>query len=309
MSKTRVIVLGASGMLGAMVVDYLSQNEKLEVVGTVRTIEVRDQLASRLSAVDWRTFDVIDRETTTAQLAALGRSEWIVNAIGLIKPYIKDDNSLEIQRALLVNSQFPHWLGEVATSWKSTVLQIATDCVYAGTKGNYIETDKHDAIDVYGKTKSLGEAFDEATKILRCSIVGPELKGHVSLLDWFRKQKSGAKLNGFTNHNWNGVTTLHFAKICEGIITHRPNLARMQHVIPSGQISKFELVSSFARSFNRPDVEITPTVAATEINRTLGTTNADKNLELWDAAGYRGTPPTVPQMVEELAKFQGRLSS
>ena len=46
----------------------------------------------------------------------------------------------------------------------------------------------HDDLWFVGKrlTKSVGEVHSPAVHHLRCSIIGPELRGHRSLLDWFR---------------------------------------------------------------------------------------------------------------------------
>ena len=95
------------------------------------------------------------------------------HAIGVIKPYIRDDDAAAVERALRVNGLFPHILARAAERSGCRVLQIATDCVYAGTIGNYREAAPHDALDVYGKTKSLGEVNSAAVHHLRCSIIGP----------------------------------------------------------------------------------------------------------------------------------------
>jgi dTDP-4-dehydrorhamnose reductase len=137
---------------------------------------------------------------------------------------------------------------------------------------------------------------------LRCSIIGPEPKSHVSLLDWFRRQPRDGRVNGYSNHTWNGVTTLHFARLCHAIVTHWMTPPRMQHVVPSGALSKAQLLSCFAAQYRREDLTITPTEAASVIDRTLGTVNETMNRELWQAAGYP-EPPSVPQMVAELAAF------
>jgi len=114
------------------------------------------------------------------------------------------------QRAL------PHALAQATAKVlpMAKVLQIATDCVYSGKTGNYDEAAKHDALDVYGKTKSLGEVNARHVLNIRCSIIGPELKGRLSLLEWFLSQPTGARVNGYAHHQWNGITTLQFAELC-----------------------------------------------------------------------------------------------
>jgi dTDP-4-dehydrorhamnose reductase len=187
-------------------------------------------------------------------------------------------------------------------------LQIATDCVYSGNRGHYTEKDSHDPLDVYGKTKSLGEVYAAHMYHIRCSIIGPEPKGHVSLLDWFLRQPRSSSINGYTNHQWNGITTLHFARICQGIIKQDIKLPHVQHLIPADAISKAALLQSFAHEYHCEDVKITPTKATTVIDRTLSTINDSLNKKLWEAAGYN-KPPSVPQMVKEIAEFNYRFSS
>jgi dTDP-4-dehydrorhamnose reductase len=302
----KVIVLGASGMLGSMMLDYLSRDPDLQLAATARHQDLIQSLLKCLDNVEWRR---LDAEGSTVEKIAdvLGDAAWAVNAIGVIKPYIHDDNAAEVERSAIINALFPHVLARAAAKTGARVLQIATDCVYSGRKGDYTEKDEHDPRDVYGKTKSLGEVFSNSVYHLRCSIIGPELKGHLSLLDWFLSQPRNAGVNGYTNHQWNGVTTLHFARICQGIIKHGLELPHVQHVIPSGSIAKAELLQCFAREYHREDIAITPTEASVVINRTLATTNEPLNRQLWAAAGY-ATPPSVPEMVAELAKFNYRFS-
>lgn len=297
----KVIVLGATGMLGSMVLNYLSQDPSLQLTATARNPELIGKLRTSFSHVQWQ---VLDAATCNVRdLAAVLRdAKWAINAIGVIKPYIHDDNAAEVERALTVNALFPHLLAQAAEQSGCRVLQIATDCVFSGSKGHYTERDSHDPLDVYGKTKSLGEVYSPNVYHLRCSIIGPEPKGHVSLLDWFLGQPSNSGVGGYTNHQWNGVTTLHFAKVCQGIIKQGLDLPHVQHLIPAGIVSKAELLQCFSREYQRQDITITPTEAKVVIDRTLTTVNESLNGQLWSAAGY-AKPPSVPEMVAELAKF------
>jgi dTDP-4-dehydrorhamnose reductase len=228
--------------------------------------------------------------------------DWIVNAIGITKPLIRDDHAAEILSAIEINSKLPHTLAHLAAAHDARVLQIATDCVYSGAKGHYLETDAHDALDVYGKTKSLGECFIPNTQHLRCSIIGPEPKDFKFLIEWFRRQAPQSAVNGFTNHHWNGVTTLHFAKLCKGIIDTAPALSHLQHVVPTGLVTKAQMLHDFAQAYNRPDIAIRDTEAKTVIDRTLDTVNPAANLALWQSAGYN-QPPTVTEMILELGRY------
>jgi len=304
-SKTEVLILGASGMLGSMITDFFSRDENLSVTATVRSLELIKKARERINNVEWRILEVKDEVQTIRQLRDLGDYNWIINAIGIIKPYARDDRPEQIERAIIGNAAFPHWLAR--TLEQSRILQISTDCVYSGTKGHYTESDKHDALDVYGKTKSLGEVLLPNANHLRCSIIGPEPKSYVSLLEWFRRQPLNGKVSGFINHFWNGVTTLHFAKICHGIIKDDTPLPHIQHLVPSGDITKHDLLCCFARWYERSDIEITAVNAPHMIDRRLATENEELNTELWKNAGYGACPTKIEEMVEEMAAFEYRL--
>lgn len=294
----KIVVLGAGGMLGSMVTAVAAVVPELEVTASMRNPSAPPRLPDGCRDVGWRALDA--ETASVADLSdLLNGAAWAVNAIGVIKPYIRDD-AASTERAIRVNGLFPHTLARAAEASGCRVLQIATDCVYSGTIGRYGEGALHDALDVYGKTKSLGEVYSPMVHHLRCSIVGPEPQTKVSLLEWFRGQPHGAVLRGFVNHRWNGVTTLHFARICLGIMAAGLELPQSHHLVPTGDVSKKELLDVLAREYRRADLTVNEAEAAEAVDRTLTTRNDALNLELWRAAGY-DLPPTVPAMLGELA--------
>lgn len=297
-----VVVLGGSGMLGSMVTDVLAHDQRLHVTGTVRNQTLADKCRVKLPNVEWKILD-LDKPDATVLHSIIGSAKWIINAIGITKPYIHDDNPDEVERALRVNAMFPYELARLAAAGNAQVLQIVTDCVYSGARGQYHENDDHDALDAYGKTKSMGEALFPNMHCLRCSIIGPEPKGYVFLLEWFLRQPVKAKISGYINHRWNGVTTLHFARFCRGIIIDQLDPGHLQHMIPGDIVSKAELLQCFAKAYQRTDVMINPGKAKQVVDRTLATRNADSNSRVWQSAGY-AKPPTIQQMVQELAQYK-----
>jgi dTDP-4-dehydrorhamnose reductase len=300
----KIIVLGGSGMLGTMLTDVLSRDSELEVTSTAREPDLLERGRRAYRGVNWVLFDA----TRADSLNVMAGNEWVVNAIGITKPLIRDDNAFEIERALRVNSLFPHALAAKAREVGARVLQIATDCVYSGAKGGYVENDLHDALDVYGKTKSLGETVLRHVHNLRCSIIGPEPKDFKFLVEWFVRQPAGAQVNGFTNHRWNGVSTYHFGRVAQGIIKSGLELPNVQHLVPSGDVTKAEMLEAFAASYNRKDVTIRSVAAEKVIDRTLETKQPDVNRELWRLAGYE-TPPTIPEMIAEMAQNPNRFAT
>jgi dTDP-4-dehydrorhamnose reductase len=305
----RVVVLGASGMLGSMLTRVLAAEPDLDVVACARDPRAAQALVpaspTRRARVSWKAFDVeaADDGGQDAVLDdVLKGAAWTINAIGVIKSFIRDTNPADVERAVRVNALFPHRLARAAERQGCSVLQIATDCVWNGARGAYTETDPHDAHDVYGKTKSLGEVPARHVHHLRASIIGPELSRFVSLLEWFRRQPPRATVNGFVNHQWNGITTLTFARIALAVVRGQARMSGLQHLIPADTLSKHDLLLVLRDVFDRGDVTIRPTQAADTIDRTLRTNDPAGSAALWAAAGY-AAPPIVADMVRELGAW------
>lgn len=236
---TRVLVLGKGGMLGSMVFSYLSQDEAYEVKGTEKEEFNADKFLK-----------------DNSKFLYIKGFDYLINCIGIIKPYCKDDDREGVIRAIKINALFPHELAKFCRNSTVKIIQIATDCVFSGRVGNYDESSPHDPIDVYGRTKSLGEILDGIFLNIRCSIIGPELKNKLGLLEWFLSQKEESKVKGFTHHKWNGVTTLQFAKLCQKIIEKNmfDELIKTNHVFHftlNNSVNKYELLLLFNKVFKK----------------------------------------------------------
>ena len=225
--------------------------------------------------------------------------DFVVNCIGIIKPYINDSDSKQTETAFDINGAFPNRLQSWASKRGAKVIQIATDCVFSGTRGNYLEGSEHDASDVYGKSKSLGEAKGASMMHLRVSIIGPEVNRNSSLMEWVRNQPTNAEISGYSDHFWNGITSMHFAKIARGIIENALFEPGVFHVLPQDSVTKCELVGLIAKYLGRSDIKISPTLTGANINRTLDTIYPAKNRAFWLSAGY-SSPPSIEQMVSEV---------
>ncbi|MHA1933437.1 MAG: sugar nucleotide-binding protein [Promethearchaeota archaeon] len=264
-----ILVMGISGMLGSMVFDYLSKNKNFNVYGTVRNAKYQKDRVFLFDANDISQLE--DKRIIHLHI------DYIINCIGITKPFSRDDDPIGVVRAIRINSDFPWELAKYAKKKNIRIIQIGTDCVFSGKKGLYNEIDKHDPLDVYGKSKSLGEVFDRTTLILRGSIIGPELKKEVTfLLEWFRNQQKGGMISGWEHHLWNGITTLQFAQICERIIESNNfdklmDISYVHHFIPNEIVNKYELMKIFNEVFdkklkinriNKPDEKVDRTLSS-----------------------------------------------
>jgi dTDP-4-dehydrorhamnose reductase len=296
----RILVLGGTGMLGHMVASYLAKHTKHQIHATFRR-EIDVSEFPNLGKISWWTLDITKDNLGSWKFANF---DYIINCIGVIKPKISDTSPCDIRTAININAVFPYELAEWSYTNDTKVIQIATDCVFSGDRCEsnglgYLESSPHTPQDIYGKTKSLGEVKGYPNfHNLRCSIIGPEWGTKNSLFEWIR-HSAGSKVTGYKNHLWNGLTTLHFAKICAGIINHNLELPELAHVLPINYISKADLIQEVAKRFK---LQISVRKKLVDpCNRRLASEDFTW-VKLWKAAGYPEIP-TVEQMIMELREY------
>lgn len=275
-----ILVLGITGMLGSMVFNYLNDS-KDSVYGTIR----RNKSTIYQNNNNIIYFDATDNIANQIKnIFNKIKFDYIVNCIGVINKYCENNNVSGINNAININSLFPHLLSQVITKLfpNTKIIQIATDCVYSGKTGGYDENSIHDADDIYGKSKSLGEVKADNFLNIRCSIIGPEVNNKSSLLEWFLALKKNTIVPGFAHHFWNGLTTLQFAEYCDYIISTNNfyqlrNLNYTIHLIKNKSITKYDLLCIFKDVFYK-DVEILKETSIVEpINRTLKSIYLNEN--------------------------------
>ncbi len=206
-------------------------------------------------------FDVTKNQVTDLE-KYLKDTDLVVNCIGVIKPMIEKNSVIDV---LNVNSIFPLNLAKLCRKKNVKLIHVTTDCVFSGRKGNYNETDYYDAEDLYGISKNGGDSAE--CMILRTSFVGPEKGRSRSLLEWAFMQR-GKNVNGFTNHLWNGVSSIYFAEIIEQIINNNLYSAGNFHIYSPIAVTKHELLKIFNDVFELA-LNITPVAAVEKCDRSL----------------------------------------
>ena len=294
MNNSKVLILGANGMLGKMVSLYFASLNYFELILTAKN---ESSFLSNQLGNDYEIFDVLNDDFQN--FAKSIKPDVIINCIGRIKPTIDESDNISISETININSFFPMEIQKYSVDNNSRYFQIGTDCVFSGEDGNYDELNISDANDLYGKSKIAGEILGNNKSVVRSSIIGPEQGPGRSLLNWFLKNESHA-LSGYKNHLWNGVTTLNFAKVINGLIQNESNFFKLQHLIPANTVTKSELLSLFKNNF-KSNIQINEVDADEVINRTLNTNNPENNKSLWINAGYKKIP-TIEENIEELAK-------
>lgn len=172
--------------------------------------------------------------------------DYIVNCVGILKPAIDERDPLSVCRAIRLNALFPHEVASLAP--QSRILHMSTDGVFSGALGRpYLETDPVDCRDAYGRTKVLGECPAQNVINFRCSIIGRDSLGGKGLIEWVLRSPDGAKLTGFEDRRWNGVTTRQFAELCRRIIASGSfdlvrRVSGIHHFCPNPATTKYELL-------------------------------------------------------------------
>jgi dTDP-4-dehydrorhamnose reductase len=232
-----VLVIGASGMLGHMLVRVLSLHHR--VIGTTsNSYDKLSPLARILDKNNW--IDQVDvRNLSTVERAICAANpDVIINCVGLIKQKMDTKNNSD---AIQINSLFPHQLAEICLRFDARLIHFSTDCVFQGTPGLKRITDSPNATDLYGLSKFLGELTNWPCITLRTSIVGRQLIGTESLVEWAISQR-GMTVSGYKNAIYTGITTKQLSQIVKNLIENFPNLSGLYQVA-SSPISKFELLS------------------------------------------------------------------
>jgi len=286
--KPNIIILGAHGMLGWQILNKF-KNSKFKIKCQVRNNKNRNYLIQKLGLdkkIEFFNFDV-EKDNIDSLFKKISKNDIIINCIGKIKPFINDNNLSEVKAAVKVNSLFPLNLSKIIKAKNVKIYQIATDCVYSGVTGNYSEISKHDALDVYGKTKSLGEVNKKNFFNIRVSIIGKELNSRNSLVEWFLSNKNEKKIFGFVNHLWNGVTTNVFAELLFTIISKKIKLPNNFHLVPKDKVNKYVLMNYLKNHFGYKNLGIVKKNSNMRINRVLKTSNSRINDNIWSKSKYK----------------------
>ena len=187
--------------------------------------------------------------------------DYIINCIGAIPQ--RTDN-------FDINWQLPIWL-DLHSPCK--VIHPGTDC----------EMDE----DEYGISKNIAgnyiREYSQKTKSIKTSIIGPELNGNASLLNWFLSQED--RVYGYTKAIWNGNTTLTWAIMCLTLMKTWNKVNSNEIILSTKPISKFELLNAIKTEFGK-DIDI--------LEKDLG---HDKCLE---GTVYTGT---IQEQLKELKEY------
>ena len=284
----RVCILGAGGMLGHMLVRVLSESH--DVYGTSK----QDWSATASLArflLEERWIGGVDAKdiTTVSKCFAEHQFDAVVNCIGVVKQRVHrttDDEMIEI------NTRFPHRLLNICAASGARLIHISTDCVFSGNKGDYVETDTPDPVDIYGSSKLAGEIVDDHNLTIRTSHVGRELTNFTSLFEWLLKNR-GKQVVGYSNAIYSGLTTFSLSVVINSLLTTGSSIGGLVHVA-TNPLNKYQLITELNNRLGLGiDIKIDESVV---INRSLRPSDQLKQLKI--------EIPSWDQMLDNFCKDQ-----
>lgn len=286
---TRVLILGAGGMLGHKLFHALRAVG--DVFGTLRANSVppwgvRDGDDANPRG---RIIVGVDANAHDAVVGAIDRvrADVVINCIGLVK---QREVAKHAVPAITINSLFPHQLADACSGRGVRLVHLSTDCVFSGGKGGYREDDVPDPVDLYGRSKLLGEVDREGCLTLRTSIIGWELAHRSGLLEWFAAQR-GKTIRGYQRAIYSGVSTAVLARLIGLLLKQHPQLWGVYQVA-STPISKYDLLVQLRNALGWSDIAITPDTEF-RCDRSLDGARFER------ATGWRA--PDWGNMIRELA--------
>lgn len=284
--EKKILVLGASGMLGNAVFRLLSESAGYDVRGTIRS----DRSKKLFSESLWNNLlSGIDVENTDCLMQVISETkpDVVINCIGLVKQLSEADDPL---LAIPINSLLPHRLARLCAVAGARFIHMSTDCVFSGSKGMYLDSDISDAKDLYGRSKFLGEVDYPNAITLRTSIIGHELDGARSLVGWFLAQSGPVK--GFRKAIFSGLPTVEIARVIRDHIIPHPELHGLYHV-SADPINKLDLLELVAKIYGK-SIDIQPDDTLV-IDRSLDSTRFRQ------VTGFQ--PKSWPELVQAMHDF------
>ncbi|MFN2507010.1 MAG: dTDP-4-dehydrorhamnose reductase family protein [Acidimicrobiales bacterium] len=239
----RILVIGGDGMLGHELLAGLSTSHEVAVT-LRRHLPAYAHYGLFSPANAFAGVNVRDAGRVLEAVADF-QPQAIVNAAGIVKQRADAGRAIP---SIEVNSLFPHRLAVMARAAGARLVHISTDCVFSGDRGGYQETDIPDPVDLYGRSKLLGEVDEEGCITLRTSMIGLELANRFSLVEWALARPG--PMSGYRKVLYSGLTTMELTRVIDELVVRHADLHGVWHVA-SEPISKYDLLDGLFRRIGR----------------------------------------------------------
>lgn len=251
MNPTKILLTGANGLLGSHIYRLLIPKKNINVLPIYRDPEF--VFPSDYSSA----FEPVRLDLTSESMVWNIFSQWkpdiLIHTAGLTEPGACQWQPREAEKQ---NSSVVKTLAGLCEHFNVRLIFISSDLVFDGKKGDYLETDVPNPINVYGHFKYEAEQHitDLMTNyvILRTSLLlGPSLRGNRSLDERLKIDASENKdLVFFTDEYRNPISASVLAEIiCELLENENTQITGLFHAGGPEKVSRYELGQRLYKKF------------------------------------------------------------
>lgn len=284
----KILIIGASGMIGSTLLKFLSIKNNHSIFATIKS---PNSFKIPNFSGNYQLFSDLDVENKNdlENIYIKNNPDVVINCVGIVKQSKEIKNNFKV---ISLNSLLPHYLKNLCTKYSARFINISSDCVFSGSRGNYLEDDLPDATDLYGRSKILGEVYSKNAITLRTSLIGHELNNTYGILEWFLSQSNNVE--GYQKAIFSGLTVTEFARIINDYVLPNKKLTGLYH-LSSVPICKYDLLMLIKQIYGKR-INVIPDDKKVMINRSLNSSKFRK------ATGF--LPKSWSQMIKEMNSFR-----
>ncbi len=256
MKANKILITGASGLLGYRLSRFFSENG-------YSVFALRNTHSVGISNVTEIQIDLLNFSQVQNLLQEI-KPDIIIHCAGLTNV---DECEKNEELAKKIHVDLSSVISEVSTKLHSKLVHISTDHLWDGSIPMVTEDTPVLPLNAYGRTKADAElaviAGNKETLVLRTNFFGPGLSWRKSFSDWIiNSLNQGEKMNGFSDVFFTPISIFHLSKTILDLINL--NAIGIYNTVGSERISKFDFAVSIAKLLNKP-IELIKPVSLNEI--------------------------------------------
>ena len=243
----KVLILGATGMLGREIFRSFSTFEKYDLI-----------TSGRMSMAQSRQHIQCDmlKDDIFSKIEDINPDVVIYCSANTSVPNCEKNKEATEKLHAVIPSKIAKTINKF--------VYVSTDSVFDGTGAPYTEKSPVSPINFYAKSKVMGEelvaASSESAMIVRTNIFGFDSVHHGSLVEWaIRNMQKGHRMNGFTDLYFNAISVMQLASCLEFLIGVK--YEGVINVAGDYSISKYDFLVKIAKMLGYDAELVSPTIS------------------------------------------------
>lgn len=278
---TRILLLGADGLLGSHLHKILKAKADIELIATSRKSSSEAQFDYRLVGL--------------GSLLKRHRPDVVINCIAITS------NKSSVRSLFMTNGVLPVHLAILGFKTKIRIVHISSNAVFSGTCDVNSENSLPIPRSKYGFSKLIGDLSMVGALVIRTSFVGMSSDPRVKrgLLDDLKHLPMNSSFKIPENFIWNGVTAGALSEFIYTVLAFKDFPKGIIHLGTSEKLSRSQLIEMLLLHLGRTDVSISLTPRESNRNMTLESRNSELISQIWSASRF-GANPTILEMIREI---------